>query len=62
MICSDGLWSLIPPDDILKLTRRNPSKMAAKKLIQLALKRGAPDNVTVVVVRLGKAPRQFGIF
>src|SRR5207237_3540788 len=62
VICSDGLWSLIPPDEILKHTQHNPSQIAAQKLIRLALKRGAPDNVTVVVVRLGKAPRRFGTF
>lgn len=55
VICSDGLWTLLTPEEILKLTRREPSDRAAQKLIRLALKRGAPDNVTVVVVRLGKA-------
>jgi protein phosphatase len=56
LICSDGLWGLTKPDEMLSLVKNTPAQTAAKKLIELALKRGGSDNITVMVVRVGKAP------
>ncbi len=56
IVCSDGLWSVVDSAEIYKAVQGNPAKVAVKELIKLALKRGGPDNVTAVVVRLGRAP------
>ncbi len=52
VVCSDGIWSLIEPHEILKITQRYSASRATHKLIQLALDRGAPDNATVEIVRI----------
>jgi serine/threonine protein phosphatase PrpC len=54
VICSDGLWSLIEADEMLRLARNAPAHKAVKDLVALALKRGGTDNVTVIVARFGK--------
>ncbi len=57
ILCSDGLWDLVETHEILDAIRNSPAKSAARKLVALARRRGAPDNVTVIIVRLGSAPR-----
>jgi PPM family protein phosphatase len=51
LLCSDGLSSYVPPADIeaAMKTLDKPDGLA-KRLVELALDRGGPDNVTVVVV------------
>ncbi|NWF70168.1 MAG: serine/threonine-protein phosphatase [Chloroflexi bacterium] len=61
VLCSDGLWNLVKEDEIVQIIARAPAKMAVDRLIRMTLKRGAPDNVTVVIVRIGAAPR-LGLF
>lgn len=65
VLCSDGLWDLVGRGEIATITLGGAEEppptpaQAAAALIELALKRDAPDNVTVVVVRLlahGPAP------
>lgn len=58
LLCTDGLWDLVEPQEILHLVRTLPADAAARKLIELARKRGGPDNITVIIVRLGAAPRR----
>jgi protein phosphatase len=58
VLCSDGLWDSVSRAEIGELCEAvgSPSvptvAQAADGLIDLALKRGAPDNVTVCVVRV----------
>jgi protein phosphatase len=49
VLCSDGVWDLVSRRDIAEAVRVAPAD-AAESLIASALERGAPDNVTVVVV------------
>lgn len=50
MLCSDGLSNLVSESEMLALSSSNPDcELAAQALLDLALKRGAPDNVTVLV-------------
>ncbi len=50
LICSDGLPRVLEDEEISsELETGNPSAMAGR-LIDLALKRGSPDNVTVLVI------------
>jgi serine/threonine protein phosphatase PrpC len=57
VICSDGLWDLVEPHELLNIVQRMPAEAAGRKLIALARQRGAPDNITVIVVRLGPKPQ-----
>lgn len=51
LLCSDGLTGVVE-DEYLELALRHlPPKVAVEVLVELALQRGAPDNVTVWVVR-----------
>jgi serine/threonine protein phosphatase PrpC len=56
VICSDGLWDLVEPHELLNAVQRMPAEAAARKLIALARQRGGPDNITVIIVRLGPKP------
>ena len=58
ILCSDGLWDSVSRQEMTDVARRMgdasvPTPVeAADMLVDLALKRDAPDNVTVVVVRV----------
>ncbi|MBQ1017184.1 serine/threonine-protein phosphatase [Micromonospora sp. D93] len=50
LLCSDGLSNVVRPDTLTEVLIGHPDRGAcAGKLIDLALRAGAPDNVTVVV-------------
>jgi protein phosphatase len=52
LLCSDGLYDVVKDDEIASiLCASNSAEAACRSLIDLALERGAPDNVTVVVSR-----------
>lgn len=58
VLCSDGLWESVRRAEVVAAavsigTDASPTPaQAADTLVELALKRGAPDNVTAVVVRV----------
>lgn len=58
VLCSDGLWDVVNRAELVEAasslgTDAMPTPpAAARHLIDLALKRGAPDNVTVVLVQV----------
>lgn len=50
LLCSDGLCGFVPEHLIAEVLTEEPdAAKAAKRLIDLTLDRGAPDNVTVVI-------------
>jgi protein phosphatase len=52
MLCSDGLYDVVKDDEIASiLSTVRSSQAACRALVELALERNAPDNVTVVVSR-----------
>jgi len=52
LLCSDGLNEPVCDAEIADVLARNPDpEAAAARLIEAALERGAPDNVTVIVAR-----------
>jgi protein phosphatase len=56
LLCSDGLYDVVKDDEIASILAASASAEAAcRTLIDLALERGAPDNVTVVVSRYASA-------
>jgi serine/threonine protein phosphatase PrpC len=50
LICSDGLTRTIPDAEIAVMLSQDGPASTADHLIKLSLERGAPDNVSVVVV------------
>jgi PPM family protein phosphatase len=52
VLCSDGLWDLVSRAEIAGMVGGTGPNDAAAALVQTALDRGAPDNVTVIVVRI----------
>ncbi len=54
LLCSDGLFSMVPEDEIESIVEQNDPKKACNKLIKAAIKYGGDDNITAVVIFKGK--------
>jgi PPM family protein phosphatase len=52
VLCTDGLWSLVGEEELASAIRSGSPTESAAALINLALERGGPDNVTVLVLRI----------
>lgn len=53
LLCSDGLWGQVTDEELAAVATAAPDATAAViALIDLALDRGAPDNVSAIVVRV----------
>lgn len=54
LLCSDGLHGLTTDEELLEHVRRSDEdpQAACDALVALANERGAPDNVTVIIVRV----------
>ncbi len=58
LLCSDGLWDLVSPQEMalaLQNEDGDPANQVAnvvEELNKLAIYRGAPDNVTIMIVRV----------
>ncbi|HEY5611871.1 MAG TPA: Stp1/IreP family PP2C-type Ser/Thr phosphatase [Thermoanaerobaculia bacterium] len=50
ILCSDGLHGQVKEDEILEMAKQSPEE-AVEALVNRAIERGAPDNVTVIVAR-----------
>ncbi|MGB9585906.1 MAG: PP2C family protein-serine/threonine phosphatase [Anaerolineales bacterium] len=52
LICSDGLWSVVPDQKISEIVHKNTSlQLACNELIQSANQAGGPDNISVILVK-----------
>ena len=54
ILCSDGLHGVVKEAEIKEIADR-PLDEAADNYVKMALERGAPDNVTVLVARIVRA-------
>jgi protein phosphatase len=53
MLCSDGLWGVVPPAEVARIIRETTDpQIAAQLLIDAANAAGGPDNITVILIRL----------
>lgn len=53
MICSDGLWGVVPEKEILRAVRESPNlEQACQRMVAAANTAGGPDNISVVLVQL----------
>jgi serine/threonine-protein phosphatase Stp1 len=50
LLCSDGLTACAEADDIAKILREAGATRACAQLLDLCLERGAPDNVSIIVI------------
>ena len=55
VLCSDGLWDLVSKSEISAAVGKETADEAAEEMLRAGLERGAPDNITVVVVRITNA-------
>ena len=57
LLCTDGLTEVVSNAEIAEILGRMKSpEVACRSLVDLALERGGPDNVTVVTARFAFAP------
>ncbi len=54
VVCSDGLSGQVADEEIGLLAGSLPPAKAVESLLGLALVRGAPDNVTIIIARAGR--------
>ncbi len=52
VLCTDGLWSVVGEAELARIAQSEPPVEACQQLVDLALERGGPDNVTVLVLRV----------
>lgn len=52
MLCTDGLWGQIDAGEIEQALASQPPAAACRSLVNLAKKRGGPDNITLQVLRI----------
>ena len=51
LICSDGLWGVVPEDELLRIVWSAEHPQAAcDELVRAANSAGGPDNITVIMV------------
>ena len=51
ILCSDGLHGLVKEEEMRDVVTKLPIEEAADQFVHMALDRGAPDNVTVIVAK-----------
>jgi serine/threonine protein phosphatase PrpC len=52
LLASDGLTRVVRDDELAAELQRGPLQEAADRLIETVLARGAPDNVSLIIVKL----------
>jgi serine/threonine protein phosphatase PrpC len=53
MLCSDGLWGVVPLEDLVEIVRESATiQQACQRMVNAANEKGGPDNITVILVRL----------
>jgi serine/threonine protein phosphatase PrpC len=59
LLCSDGLSGVLSDLEILNIVKQNPLEVAVGLLIDGAYKKGAPDNVTVILAQISGSVEKF---
>jgi len=52
VLCTDGLWSLVNEQELAATVRSGTPTESSTALVNMALERGGPDNITVLVLRI----------
>lgn len=57
LLCSDGLWGVVPEETILRLILSTPTpEQACQGMVDAANSAGGPDNITAILVRMPVQP------
>ncbi len=55
LICSDGLWGVVPENKLTEVIASNQSlQTMCQRLVRLANEAGGPDNISVILVRVAE--------
>jgi len=54
LLCSDGLWGVVPEAEIQNVVLTMAPQAAAERLVDLANQNQGPDNITVMVAKVEK--------
>jgi len=57
LLCSDGLTDVVSDEEIKDAVLRNHAQGAVEQLVKMVYERKGPDNVSVIVVNIGKRGR-----
>jgi PPM family protein phosphatase len=52
VLCTDGLWSQVADNELVSSIQKHTPAEACAALVDLALQRGGPDNITLQVLRV----------
>jgi serine/threonine protein phosphatase PrpC len=53
LLCSDGLWGVVPQAEISRIIKDTQNlQLASQRLIDAANEAGGPDNISAILVRL----------
>jgi len=53
MLCSDGLWGVVPDEKMYSIIKNAPDlNHACQGLVDAANAAGGPDNISVVLVQM----------
>jgi protein phosphatase len=53
VLCSDGLWGIVEDGEIAEaMARPAEAREAATALVDLAIERGGPDNISIAVIKV----------
>jgi protein phosphatase len=52
LLCTDGLWGLVSDHELARIVQSNSPADACSRLVGLALERGGPDNITLLILRV----------
>jgi serine/threonine protein phosphatase PrpC len=53
LICSDGLWGVVPEEELMRLIQDSSSpQQACQRMVDAANAAGGPDNITAVLVHM----------
>jgi len=59
LLCSDGLWGVVSPEQIVQIVSRAPNPVqACDELIEAANAGGGPDNISLILVQVVKQVSQ----
>ena len=57
LLCTDGLWGVVHDNELREIAGSHTPAASCHEFVELAKKRGGPDNITVQVLRLGQNGR-----
>ena len=54
VLASDGVWDVLSPDEVAKITNYNTIENLAKVIVETAIEKGSEDNISCIVIELNK--------